>query len=289
MLWRCKWCSTNIELTNGKWSKSGHLHSCQAFQRYVTETLTPENLKRWYVEEGKSMPDIASIVGLGSVTTIHRELKRLGIQRTMIASHRMPASKEKSRTTNLKKHGAPHNFSKEHPARKAFEERLLFEEGITNVFQRLDVKQKCYDTLMKKYGVERIAHKPRLGRKSYTKQHRRVMELLDAMGAEPLKELRLPFKEQSYRSYDVYVKSCRLIIEINGNYYHADPSRYQADELIKFGKHTFRRAADIWARDAAKQEHARKLGYCVEVLWDDALKAMTDVELTEKLRQLISE
>ena len=50
--------------------------------------------------------------------------------------------------------GASHNFSNKSSSRKEWENRLLIEEGITNVFQREDVKKKSKITCKKKYGVE---------------------------------------------------------------------------------------------------------------------------------------
>lgn len=50
--------------------------------------------------------------------------------------------------------GAPHNFSKHSLSRKKWEEKLLEEEGITNVFQRESVKNKCKDSIMKRFGVD---------------------------------------------------------------------------------------------------------------------------------------
>jgi hypothetical protein len=47
--------------------------------------------------------------------------------------------------------GTPHNFSKESFSRKKWEDRLLQKEGIINVFQREDVKQKIKNTISEKY------------------------------------------------------------------------------------------------------------------------------------------
>ena len=66
-------------------------------------------------------------------------------------------SKQKREKTNLELYGSRHNFCKDHPSRKEWEERLLKEEGITNVFQRESVKQKSIETMISKYGVEHAA------------------------------------------------------------------------------------------------------------------------------------
>jgi len=51
----------------------------------------------------------------------------------------------------LKSCGTEHNFSKESRLRKDWEDRLLKEEGIINVFQRDNVKAKIIETIKKKF------------------------------------------------------------------------------------------------------------------------------------------
>lgn len=50
--------------------------------------------------------------------------------------------------------GAEHNFSKESSSRKTWETKLFEEEGITNVFQREEVKEKIKTTHLEKFGVD---------------------------------------------------------------------------------------------------------------------------------------
>jgi hypothetical protein len=52
--------------------------------------------------------------------------------------------------------GAEHNFCKKSSSRIKWEERLFKEEGIINVWQREDVKEKSKHTLSKKYGIDVI-------------------------------------------------------------------------------------------------------------------------------------
>jgi len=53
--------------------------------------------------------------------------------------------------------GAIHNFSKDSTSRKDWESKLLNEEGITNVFQRKEVKEKSKITCIQKYGEEKYS------------------------------------------------------------------------------------------------------------------------------------
>lgn len=69
----------------------------------------------------------------------------------------MECSKRLKELSFLKSCGTTHNFFKNSSSRKEWEARLLKDDGITNVFQREDVKQKSKKTLNKKYGVDHIS------------------------------------------------------------------------------------------------------------------------------------
>jgi very-short-patch-repair endonuclease len=56
--------------------------------------------------------------------------------------------------------GSTHNFSKNSSSRKNWEDKLLKEEGITNVFQREEVKEKSKITCKEKYGFEYPSRHP---------------------------------------------------------------------------------------------------------------------------------
>lgn len=70
----------------------------------------------------------------------------------------------------------------------------------------------------------------------------------------------------SYFVYDVKHENC--IIEFNGDYWHANPNQYKADNLIR-GK----LASSIWYKDALKIKSVVDCGYQVNVVWEsDYLK-----------------
>lgn len=57
----------------------------------------------------------------------------------------------------LKSCGSIHNFCKSSSSRKEWEDKILKNEGIVNVFQRENVKEKTKRTLIEKYGVDHIS------------------------------------------------------------------------------------------------------------------------------------
>lgn len=287
LTWECKFCHKLFELKS-KWIKSSHLTRCLSFKLHIQQTLTKDNLINWYVDEKMSTVDIMKLVNLDSVSPVVRALNKNNIKlRNISESRQLERQRLKGFETNNLRYGVPHNLCKNHPSRIIWQARLLKEEGITNVFQRDSVKQKLIESCLSRYGVEHPGQLSRLGRKTYSKQHKRVIDILVAMNFCPLKELKLPF-ESSFRSYDVYVPIANLLIEINGNYWHANPKLYCANDRIMYGTSSFKLAHEIWTRDAIKQQHARTKGYRLHVFWESELKTMSDEALQNTLKTLVN-
>ena len=88
--------------------------------------------------------------------------------------------------------------------------------------------------------------------------------------------------------YDFLLKEINVVIEINGDYWHANPSLHNENELIhyKFGNIY---AKDIWDKDKKKIEYVNSLGYKTLVMWESDMKKLTDEELTKELLTKIEE
>jgi very-short-patch-repair endonuclease len=92
--------------------------------------------------------------------------------------------------------------------------------------------------------------------------HRRTREALnlDALGFVP---------EQFVAGYrvDDLNRAAKIIVEVNGDYVHANPAKYKATDRIvmEFNRYT---AAEKWAADALRTERLRAAGYRVLVAWE---------------------
>lgn len=159
----CEICGKEFTLETSPRPKSAYNKHYQ-FCSWRKELLEKENIDR---------KDLNQILDkYGSVSNMFRELspkyggnlnsyfklfKEDNIDTSIKRSNNSEIVKEKRKQTNLELYGSEHNFCKDHPSRKKWEERLLKEEGITNVFQRESVKQKAMQTMIEKYGVEHSA------------------------------------------------------------------------------------------------------------------------------------
>lgn len=148
----CPICKQEIKRGNGH-----HIRKC--LDNYVlnmSDDLKDE-YKHYYIDEQYSIADMSTKFNFPS-TVIYGILKRLNIKtRTIKESRLTQRVKKKYESTCMQHFGCSHNFSKDSESRKQWEKRLYEEEGITNVFQRKDVKEKIQNTLYNSYGKD--AHK----------------------------------------------------------------------------------------------------------------------------------
>jgi len=57
-------------------------------------------------------------------------------------------------------------------------------------------------------------------------------------------------EKETYRSYDF--KFSNIILELNGDYFHANPKFYKEDDIIRIRKVDYT-AKDIWQSDNKKE------------------------------------
>lgn len=86
-------------------------------------------------------------------------------------------------------------------------------------------------------------------------------------------------------SYDFKINK-NIILEINGDYWHANPNKYKSDDKILYPKEGFKTAESIWQRDKIKKEKAEKYGYKVFYLWEGEMKKMTDNDILNYIKNL---
>ena len=59
----------------------------------------------------------------------------------------------------------------------------------------------------------------------------------------------------------------KVIVEINGDYVHANPKLYEAKFNVRLRGQSFL-AEEKWAADAKRSENLRRMGYTVIVVWE---------------------
>lgn len=202
---------------------------------------------------------------------------------------------KKRATTLEKKYGradyANWDKSKQTWAEKSHDDKKQHGEKITQSWARKsdDVKkleiEKREAAKLQKYGIPgwKIAFNGSRGRRS---------KLADTFckSIQNLYALPLIFGQTELnidtRYFDLVCQAKKRIIEFNGDYWHANPTKYGSEAVISMkGGRT---AAQIWEADAAKIALAKQHGYDVKVVWESDYKKNPEKTITECIEWLNS-
>jgi G:T-mismatch repair DNA endonuclease (very short patch repair protein) len=86
-------------------------------------------------------------------------------------------------------------------------------------------------------------------------------------------------------SYDFLIDGSKLIIEVNGDFWHMNPDLYGSTDMGCSYKNIPMTAEQIWQKDYTKKILAENSGYRVLYIWESDFKRLTDAELFEVVFQ----
>ena len=153
-------------------------------------------------------------------------------------------------------------------------EKFLKKYGVENPWQIDSVQKKCTETKLEKYGSVNCSNIH-----MNSSIHRKVSEFLNSLNIQHENE-----NTKLIRYYDddgklhwpvpdihLLGQFSNIIIEVNGNYWHANPKLYKENDLIRrFGGYV--KAKDVWEKDLERNHYIEKLGYKVLVIWEDEIE-----------------
>lgn len=73
-------------------------------------------------------------------------------------------------------------------------------------------------------------------------------------------------------SVDIFVPDKKIVIEVNGDYWHMNPLKYIATD---YNKSMHMTAQDVWNRDAKRISNLKILGYTVYSVWEKEIREKT--------------
>ena len=97
-----------------------------------------------------------------------------------------------------------------------------------------------------------------------------------------LKQFNVFYEDQKtvgYLIYDFFVPSKNLLVEVDGDYYHANPSKYTPEQLNEMQKRNV-------LRDNRKNILAKGMGYDLVRFWEDEIINSPD-SVKKKLQELL--
>lgn len=276
---KCQYC--NKAGLKTKQQLYGHQARCKNYVQYITnyrnKILTKKYLKNNIIKLGKSCYQLELEINNAKIKTKHiiTRCKALGIKtQTLKEAANNPITKQKRIETNLKNYGYKNNFQSKQ-TQKTIEQK--YGKGITNVFQLESVKEKTKQTLIKKYGVENPVDLPSYRRNNGKKSipHQRVENILDKYNiiyiSENIEGIRFDrynkaLKKRYNPRPDIIIEQKKIIIEIYGDTFHANPKKYKPNDIIiTWAGELY--AKDIWKQDKIRVNHLKSFGYKVHCLW----------------------
>lgn len=106
-----------------------------------------------------------------------------------------------------------------------------------------------------------------------------------------LTSMNIPFSFSHYikgRQFDFIISDTKVLIECNGDFWHANPLFYLPDDILSHpGKKRF--AKNIWAEDYHKFKMVSDQGYIVKYIWENSIKNKSDDELRFMIINLLEE
>jgi G:T-mismatch repair DNA endonuclease (very short patch repair protein) len=203
--------------------------------------------------------------------------------------------RDKYNKTCLENHGFS-NVSKSDVIKKKKKETFIENYGVDNIFKSNDFKDTINDIMLTKYGVKRIANWDYLTDEQKSERIKKLnsggSSNLEKRVGKILVEMGVKFEAQfelKGKVFDYYIKGTNILIEVNGDFWHANPSKYKATDILPFPKKNVI-AESLWKKDEKKLKIALKNGYNVLPLWEMDIRPLNDIELelfiVEKINNL---
>lgn len=203
--------------------------------------------------------------------------------------------RSKYKETCLENHGVS-NVSKSNGIKEKKKNTFISNYGVDNIFKTNEFKNSINNIMLAKYGVKRIANWDYLT----DEQKRERIKKLNSGGSSKLEkrvgkvlvEMGIKFEPQfelKGNLYDYHIKDTNILVEVNGDFWHANPSKYKATDTLPFPKKEVI-AESLWKKDEKKLNIALKNGFKVLPLWEMDIRPLDDIELelfiVEKINEL---
>lgn len=289
---KCKFCGKEVERINRhldfcKFIPSG-MSKDEAFIEEIKYNFGDnivEKVVNDYVNN-LSLPDIYKKYGL----SYHYTQKILiinGIELRGISESAIKITASKHRKTCMEKYGVE-NVSQVKIFKEKKKKTFIEHYGIDNIWKTEEYKQFTRDR-WNSYSDEEKTKLLNMGKKrkgTISLFEKKIISYLVELGVE----LETQFKfERYFHKYDIRIKNTNILIEINGDFWHANPNKYNADDILKFSSTNHIKAKDVWRKDEKNRKFAENKNYKVLYVWESDIEGKNDIESKKFLLNLINE
>lgn len=273
------------------------------FKESFGEIAEKDKFQFYYEIEQYSLPCFLKTFGMNYGTTSflisYHGLRRRGFKESAVMGAK------RGKMTNLERYGVDQTFKvKEFDDKRKKTYRDKY--GVENPFEKRACLQNIDDLYIKKYGISHrefasIKSKQAWGSKTEDEKNewldcsirndKSKTECLSTIGKNQASKMEIrigkilleegfdiisQFKLKRY-AFDFLIKSLNILVEFNGDLFHANPNKYLKDDIIPIVKKT---AGEIWEKDKKKFDLAIENGYNILVIWETEIKNKSDQEIT---------
>lgn len=139
--------------------------------------------------------------------------------------------------------------------------------------------------MLEKYGVKRISGWFSMSNEQRERQIKRIHSVrisnIESRIGKILVDIGIRYETQypiNRLTYDYLIPEIKLLIEVNGDFWHANPKIYKASDILPFPKNQVV-AETLWKKDKKKSKIALKNGFKLLTLWEMDINKMSDIEL----------
>lgn len=187
------------------------------------------------------------IFGIMRGENINKTGKYLCKQCAMSLTHKTNEYKEKYKKTMLENHGVEHPIQSKKIADK-IKKTMLENHGVEYAAQSKKVREKYYKTMIKKYGKKTITGPKKSGKFASSKLE---MEIVDLLKKKLLNtKYNFTYYDYSNRQFwisdnnkshpvDFYIKELKYVLEIDGDWFHGNPEKYNQNDIHPLINKTF--------------------------------------------------
>lgn len=155
--------------------------------------------------------------------------------------------------------------------------------GADNPWKNKDVYSKCMETKLDLYGSI-INHNGKHSKISQT-LFNELVKLYNIIYAEHPKEEFIRIDGKLY-FLDCVLADTKKVIEVFGDYWHANPIRYNKDEYINYPNNNTILVEDVWSKDKNRLELLNNEGFEILIVWENDIRTNFD-GVIEKCQQFL--
>lgn len=215
---------------------------------------------------------------------------------------KLQSIKDKKKETFLKHYGYENNFCNKEILKKAksniteeikknasekWKKTIKGRYNTTSPMKILEIAKKVADTQKQRFALMSTEEKFNItlpARQFWINKSRSSLEIkIETF----LKKLNIKFYINKFLldyNYDFILRDKKIILEIQGDYWHANPKIYNPNDIMCGG----RLAKEIWKRDLKKKILAESRGYKVLYLWETEINQMSNKNIIKWIKNAIS-